>query len=201
MTCDSRPDASHRVPAAPPSHARAAADRQASLRQATAPFAASPSTGIGERRPGRPVLQPGVARELRCTGNRLQVHRVLHADANQPCIGRHHQVGRSHQQWRNQSQHDHRHADQAPPAPPQAEPGDAEAVTASPHAGMCGTSNVAAGQAAVVRATYRIASTPHPMGTNASQSSPNGISSSAISPAGITQSAVSGTATMFATTK
>ena len=50
---------------------------------------------------------------------------------------------------------------------------------ASPQAGMCGTSNVAAGSAAVVRATHRIASTPQPIGTSASRSSPSGISSSA----------------------
>jgi hypothetical protein len=72
-------------------------------------------------------------------------------------------------------------------------------VTASPQAGICGTSNVAAGHAAVVRATQRTASTPQPIGTHASQSIPNGISASAINPAGITQSAVIGTAIMFAT--
>ena len=74
-------------------------------------------------------------------------------------------------------------------------------LTAKPQGGICGTSSVAAGHPAVVRATHRIACTPQPIGTNASQSRPNGNSSSAISPAGITHSAVSGTAIMFATTK
>ncbi len=75
------------------------------------------------------------------------------------------------------------------------------AVTASPQAGICGTANVAAGNAAVVRAIQSTTAAPQPIGTHANQSRPNGISARPINPAGITQNAVSGTATMFATMK
>ena len=73
--------------------------------------------------------------------------------------------------------------------------------TPSPQPGIGGTATVAAGQLATVRATHRIASIPHPIGTSATASSPSGISSSPATPSGITQNAVSGTATALAAMK
>ena len=157
--------------------------------------------GIAAWRTCRPVLQPGVAGESRRAGLLLQIDRVLlRTPISRASADTSRSAGRTNSGEASPS------AITGTPAsrsllrhsPSQAMPSP---ITASPQGGMCGTSSVAAGQAAVVRATYRIASAPQPIGTYASQSSPNGISSRAISPAGITQSAVSGTATMLATTK